>query len=68
MTEIPSSFYYLIGFLILTNLGSVASLLWFGIKAVWWVSKLESKVDMTHEDVDRAHERLDRMELKFLGK
>lgn len=55
MTEIPSSFYYITGFLILTNIGSIGSFLMVGFKAVWWASKLESKVNA-------AHSRLDRME------
>lgn len=55
MTELPSSFYYITGFLILTNVGAIGTLMMLSWKAVWYVSKLDSKVTA-------AHDRLDRME------
>jgi len=51
--ELPQSFYYITGFLILSNIGSIGTLLMIGFRAVWFVSKLESKVTAAHERIDR---------------
>ena len=51
--EIPSSFYYAIGFLIVTNIGSIFSFLMVGFKAVWWASKIDAKVTAAHKRLDK---------------
>ncbi len=53
METIPSSFYYIVGTLIFTNLGSIGAFLMVGFKAVWWASKIDSKVSAAHKRIDR---------------
>ena len=60
MQEIPEKVYYLFGFLILTNLGTIASVVVFGFKATWWLSKLDSRVTHSQETGNRAHKRIDK--------
>lgn len=62
--EIPISFYYLVGTLILTNIGTIGSVLVFGGKSVWWLSKLDSRIDDAKETAVRAHIRVDKLEAK----
>jgi len=50
--ELPASFYYITGFLILTNIGSIGALLMVAFRAVWWASKIDSKVDAAHRRID----------------
>lgn len=58
MSELPVAFYYITGFLILSNLGSIGTLLMLGFKATWFVSKLDSKVTAAHDRLDRLEVRL----------
>jgi len=66
MTEIPSSFYVIIGTLVVANLGTVVSVI-FGVgKLVWFVAKLESRVtaiEVEHtKDIDSAHFKIRELE------
>lgn len=56
---IPSELYYVAGVIILTNVGTIVSLLFAAFKAVWWASKLDSRVDDARATAVRAHKRLD---------
>lgn len=60
--EIPNSFYYLVGALILTNLGTIGSVLLFGAKAVWFIAKMDSRIHESKEVGVRAHKRIDKIE------
>lgn len=62
MSELPQSFYYIVGFLIITNLSAVGGLLMIGFKTVWWASKADSRIDEAKSMAIRAHKRIDKME------
>jgi hypothetical protein len=62
MSELPPQFYYIVGSLILTNLGAIGTLMVVGAKSIWWVSKLDSKVTRGHERQDNFDRRLERVE------
>lgn len=62
MMELSHAGYYLIGALVVSNLGAIGSLLAVAFKVTWWISKLESKVEGTKEMSIRAHKRLDKIE------
>lgn len=57
--EIPKSIYYVLGFLVFTNIGTIGSVLYIGFKAVWWASKLDSRVNEARAMGVRAHKRID---------
>lgn len=59
MQEIPHSFYYLIGSLIIANLATIGSMLMVAFRATWWLSKLDSRVSDAKETAVRAHKRID---------
>lgn len=57
--QIPSSIYVVIGTLIVANIGTVVSI-FYGIgKVVWFISKLDSRVESlekdTSKDINAAH-------------
>lgn len=60
--DIPKEAYYVAGVLLLTNLGTIVSIIFAAFKAVWWASKLDSRVDETKATAVRAHKRIDRIE------
>jgi len=62
MQEIPSSFYYLIGSLIVANIGTIGTLGVIAFKATWWLSRLDTRVEKAQETAVRAHKRLDKIE------
>ena len=56
--EIPQSFYIIAGTLIVANIGTVVTV-FYGIgKAVWWISKLDSRVEKNTADIDAAHSQI----------
>jgi SpoU rRNA methylase family enzyme len=61
-TQIPSSVYVIIGTLIVANIGTVVTI-FYGIgKVVWFISKLDSRVEVlereTAKDIDAAHQAI----------
>lgn len=63
--ELPSSFYYIVGFLVVTNLSAIGGLVMIGFKTVWWASKTDSKVEESKAMAVRAHKRIDKIEEKI---
>lgn len=61
--EIPSSFYYLVGSLIVANIGAIGTLALVAFRATWWLSKLDSRVDEAKSAAVRAHKRIDLIEV-----
>ena len=60
--EIPHSFYYLVGSLIVSNIAMIGSLAVVAFKATWWLSRLDARVEKAQDTANRAHKRLDRAE------
>lgn len=59
IAQVPSSFYVIVGGLVLANLGTVVTI-FYGIgKVVWFISKLDSRVATlekdTAQDINAAH-------------
>jgi hypothetical protein len=59
IAQIPTSFYVIVGGLVLANLGTVVTI-FYGIgKVVWFISKLDSRVEVIErehtKDIDAAH-------------
>ena len=51
--QIPSSVYVIIGTLIVANIGTVVTI-FYGIgKVVWFISKLDSRVESLEKDMSR---------------
>ncbi len=59
MTEIPQAFYYLIGTLIIANFSAIIAVVAAAGRALWWVSKLDSRVEDAKATAVRAHKRID---------
>lgn len=59
---LPPSVYYIAGAVILTNVGTIVTLLYAALKAAWWMSKLDSRVSEAKAIGVRAHKRIDTME------
>lgn len=53
-----TKFYYAIGGLIVVNLGTLASVIWTILKAVWWLSKVDSQIKQNTKDINEAHEMI----------
>lgn len=60
--EIPHSLYYLVGCLILANLGTIATIGMIAFRATWWFAKLDSRVIDAKATGVRAHTRIDKIE------
>lgn len=59
LAQIPTSFYVIIGGLVLANLGTVVTI-FYGIgRVVWFIAKLDSRVEKIEtehgKDIDAAH-------------
>jgi hypothetical protein len=68
MNEIPSSFYVIVGSLIVANIGTVVSI-FYGIgKLVWWASSVEHRIKTIEteyaKDINEAHLAIRNLKLK----
>lgn len=50
-----SNVYMVVGILVIFNLGTIASAFYAAGKIIWWISKLDSKVEQNTRDVNAAH-------------
>jgi hypothetical protein len=70
MTEIPSSAYVVIGSLVVANIGTVVSVMYGVGKLIWWLSRLESRVEAieTHhsKDINAAFQKIRDIEQKTI--
>lgn len=57
-----NSIYWLVGLFVFTQLGVIVTLLTIGAKAMWFFSKLDSRVDDAKGTAVRAHRRIDKIE------
>ena len=55
---LPDSFYWSIGALIFMNLSLIVTIIVMFAKGIWWVSKLDSRVEKNTKDVNAAHREL----------
>lgn len=66
MAQIPSSFYVVIGGLVLANLGTVVSVLYGVGRAVWWASHVEARLTAVEKDMSKdlnaAFEKIRKLE------
>jgi len=62
--NIPSSVYYALGVLVVTNIGTLVSIATVAFRALWWASKLDSRVEDAKSTSVRAHRRIDIIESK----
>ena len=60
--QLPTSFYYIIGVLVVANLGTIVSMVYAIVKAVWFFSKMDSRIDTAKDMAIRSHKRLDKLE------
>lgn len=59
ISQIPASFYVIVGGLIIANLGTVVTIIYGVGKLIWFIAKLDARVeslekDMT-KDINAAH-------------
>lgn len=62
IAQIPTSFYVVVGGLVLANLGTVVTI-FYGIgKVVWFIAKLDARVESlekgTSKDINAAHDAI----------
>lgn len=67
--QIPTSFYVIAGGLVLANLGTVVSI-FYGIgKVVWFIAKLDARVETIEreygKDLDEAHKAIRQIKKDF---
>lgn len=59
MESLPTSVYAAIGFLLVMNLAGIGSVIFATIKLIWWLSKLDSRVNENKALALKSHKRLD---------
>jgi hypothetical protein len=60
-----NTFYWVAGLLIVTNIGTVGTILFTMGRALWWVAKLDSRVEKNSKDVDSAHQGIRDIKLEI---
>jgi len=64
VTEIPPSVYYIIGTMVLANVGTIIAVISFIFKAGMFVSDTKLGIKDAKDTGVRAHKRIDSLELK----
>lgn len=62
------SIYYIVGVLIIANLGTIGSILVFGGKLVWWLAQADMRIKKNKEDIDLAFTRIRDLEIDAMNK
>lgn len=57
--------YWVVGIVVVTNIGTVGSVLWILGRALWWFSKLDSRVEINTRDIEFAHRKIKNLETSF---
>lgn len=59
---LPSEVYYVAGVILLANVGTIVTVGFAAMRAIWWAAKLDSRVKETKDCAIRAHKRIDILE------
>ncbi len=51
-------FFYTVGTLVVANIMTIIAVLFAGAKGVWWMAKLDAKVDKNVYDTNAAHVKI----------
>lgn len=62
MTELPASFYAIIGILVVTNMATLFTLLTVIFKAGFFVAETKTGIKDAKDAAVRAHKRIDKIE------
>lgn len=54
--------YWVVGAMIVTNIGAIGSMAMAGIRFTWWLAKLEAQVHENSKDIHAAHKNIRRLE------
>lgn len=65
--ETVSKLYWALGVMILTNLGTIGSIVMFGFKGVWWASRVDSRLSSLEKHQDRHNEEIDDIRQSILN-
>lgn len=57
--NIPSEVYYVVGALLIANVGTIVTIIFAALKVVWWAAKADSRISEAKAMAVRAHKRLD---------
>lgn len=50
--------YWVVGALVVANMSTIGTILFWAAKALWWVSKLDARVATNTKDVNQAHKSI----------
>lgn len=50
--------YWIVGTLVVMNLGTIGSIIVGGARALWFVSKLHSQIEQNTRDINAAHQKI----------
>lgn len=53
-----TTLYWLVGVMVVMNAGTFITVLGAALRASWWLSKLDSRVERNRYDVNNAHEKI----------
>jgi hypothetical protein len=53
-----NSLYWVIGVLVIMNMGTIIAVAGASFKGIWWLSKLDSRVTRNTFDINNAHAKL----------
>jgi len=61
-SEVPTWVYTALGVLVTAQFATIGSVIFASWKLVWWLSKIDSRIDEAKATAIRAHKRIDPIE------
>ena len=58
MENLATEFSAALSGLLIANVATILSVIFIGMKALWWTSKLSFRVDENEKDINEAHKKL----------
>lgn len=58
----------LVGYLIIANIGTIITVAAGVARLIWWLSKLDSKIEKSVDDVNAAHSKIRDIEKHLISK
>lgn len=53
--------YWIVGALVVANMSTIGTILFWAAKGLWWISKLDARVSTNTKDVNQAHSSIRRL-------
>lgn len=60
-----NTIYWVVGTIVVANIGTIGAVLFAAAKVIWWIAKLDARVHTNTKDVNNAHKKIRENEISI---